>query len=81
MNDEYMKAHRAGEREYRARLAKGRLPYAEALDEILPENGSLSRKSLGLMEIPVEKQSTSSILFALLNAWVFPWLSLRIKPD
>ena len=54
MNEEYLKARKAGEKEYKVRLARGEYPYLAALDDILPENGTLQQQSLGLMEIPVE---------------------------
>ena len=54
MIDEYLKARKAGEKEYKARLAAGDYPYLPALDDILPGNETMSRQELGLMEIPVE---------------------------
>ncbi|MBR6473432.1 MAG: BMP family ABC transporter substrate-binding protein [Firmicutes bacterium] len=54
MNEKYLKARKAGEKEYKVRLARGEYPYLAALDDILPENGTLQQQSLGLMEIPVE---------------------------
>lgn len=54
MIDEYLKARKAGEREYKERLANGEYPFLQALDEILPENNTMAQQALGLMEIPVE---------------------------
>ena len=54
MTDEYMKALRAGEKEYRSRTAAGEYPYLAALDDILPDGETMTRRYLGLMEIPVE---------------------------
>ena len=54
MIDEYVKALRAGEKEYKARLAAGEYPYLPALDDICPDNDVLTQRSLGLQEIPVE---------------------------
>ncbi len=54
MIDEYLKARKAGEKEYKARLAAGESPYLPALDEMLPENSTMAQQVLGLMEIPVE---------------------------
>ena len=54
MIDEYLKARKAGEKEYKARTANGVYPFLPALDDILPENGTLMHQSLGMMEIPVE---------------------------
>lgn len=55
MNDEYAIAKKAGEKEYRARLARGEYPFLPALDDILPDNGVMKHVSLGLMEIPVQQ--------------------------
>ncbi len=55
MIDEYLKAKKAGEKEYRAKSAKGEDPYLPSLDDILPGSDVLSQKHLGLMEIPVEQ--------------------------
>lgn len=52
--DEYLKARKAGEREYKARLADGEYPFLPALDDILQDNGTMPQQSLGMMEIPVE---------------------------
>ena len=54
MIDEYIKARKAGEKEYKARLSAGDYPYLTALDDILPENSTMAQLPLGLMEIPVE---------------------------
>ena len=54
MNDEYLKALKAGEKEYKARLAAGEYPYLPALDDIEPDADILSHQSLGIKEIPVE---------------------------
>ena len=54
MIDEYIKALKAGEKEYKARLAAGEYPYLPALDDICPDHDTLSQRSLGLLEIPVD---------------------------
>ena len=54
MIDEYLKARKAGEREYKARLAGGEYPYLPALDDILPDNGTMRQTKVGLIEIPVD---------------------------
>lgn len=54
MIDEYIKALKAGEKEYKARLAEGEYPYLPALDDVCPDNDTLTQRSLGLMEIPVD---------------------------
>ena len=54
MIDEYIKALKAGEKEYKAQLAAGEYPYLPALDDICPENGTLTQRNVGLQEIPVD---------------------------
>ena len=54
MIDEYIKALRAGEKEYKARLAAGEYPYLPALDDICPDNDVLPQRNVGLLEIPVD---------------------------
>ena len=54
MIDEYIKALRAGEKEYKARLAAGEYPYLPALDDICPDNDILPQRNIGLQEIPVD---------------------------
>ena len=54
MTDEYMKALKAGEKEYKTRLAAGESPYLPALDDICPDSEVLMRRNLGLIEIPVD---------------------------
>ena len=54
MIDEYIKALRAGEKEYKARLAAGEYPYLPALDDICPDNDVLPQRNIGLQEIPVD---------------------------
>ena len=52
MIDEYLKAKKAGEKEYKARLAAGEYPYLPALDDIASDADTLQHQYLGLMEIP-----------------------------
>ena len=54
MTDEYMKALKAGEKEYKARVAAGEYPYLAALDDILPDCDSMPQRTLGLIEIPTD---------------------------
>lgn len=54
MIDEYIKAMRAGEKEYKARLAAGEYPYLPALDDICTDNDVLPQRNVGLLEIPVD---------------------------
>ena len=54
MREEYRKAQKKGQREFRARVAKGAYPYLQVLDEIL-ENTQIERvEPLGLVDIPME---------------------------
>ena len=52
--EEYRKALKAGQREYKELVAAGKDPYPEVLDELLPENATLSTQLVGLTEIPTE---------------------------
>ena len=54
MIDEYEKALKAGEKEYKTRIAAGEYPYVPALDDICPENEVLTQRQLGMMEIPLD---------------------------
>lgn len=54
MIDEYIKARKAGEKECKAKASKGEYPFLPALDDILPDNATMTQRTLGLMEIPVE---------------------------
>ncbi len=53
MLDEYLKARKAGEKEYKAMLSKGEYPFLPALDDLVPDNRMLRNQVLGLLEIPV----------------------------
>ena len=53
MIDEYIKAFKAGEKEYKARLAAGEYPYLPALDDICPDHETMPQRNMGLFEIPV----------------------------
>ena len=52
MIDEYIKALRAGEKEYKSRLSAGEYPYLPALDDICPDHDTMPQRSMGLIEIP-----------------------------
>ena len=54
MIDEYIKALRAGEKEYKARIASGEYPYLPALDDICPDSDVLPQRNIGLQEIPID---------------------------
>ena len=52
MLDEYLKAQKSAQREYKARMAKGELPYVEALDDVIHDNNTMKSQPLGTIEIP-----------------------------
>ncbi len=52
--DEYRKALKAGQREYKELLAAGKEPYPAVLDELLPGNAVEATQYVGLVEIPTE---------------------------
>ncbi len=54
VQQEYEKARRAGQREYRSCLAAGQDGYVQVLDEIFPQAASAVQVRLGLLEIPIE---------------------------
>lgn len=54
MLEDYKSALRAGQREYRARTARGLSPYLAVLDDILEGVDIVSQEQLGLVEIPAE---------------------------
>ena len=53
MDEEYLKAKKLGDKEYRKAVSKGQYPYLPALDYILKQEGKLHEESIGLIEIPV----------------------------
>ena len=50
---DYKEALKLGQKEYKARIAKGESPYLPALDGIIPPEKSLSGSHLGVIQIPV----------------------------
>ena len=52
--DEYRKALRKGQREFRARVAKGAYPYLQVLDDILANAQVERMEPLGLVNIPMD---------------------------
>ncbi|MBQ3281868.1 MAG: BMP family ABC transporter substrate-binding protein [Eubacterium sp.] len=52
MLDDYLKAQKAGQREYKARIAKGELPFVQALDDMIPDSNVMKHQELGTIEIP-----------------------------
>lgn len=53
--EDYVKAYKAGKREYQSRMMRGEAPTLAALDEILPPRGSYSEVPLGLVQIPIDQ--------------------------
>lgn len=53
--DQYKRALKQGQKDYRADVLRGRYPYPQVLDEILVESMCAGRVDLGLIEIPVEQ--------------------------
>lgn len=53
--DEYARALRAGQREYKELVAAGRHPYPAVLDELLTDLTTESTQRVGLVEIPMEQ--------------------------
>ena len=47
VTDEYARALRLGQKEYRELLMAGKNPHPEVLDELLPEMGAADRRLLG----------------------------------
>ena len=52
MIDDYIKAQKNGIRTYKSKVSKGEYPFLPALDDIAPDNGTYTRRELGLFEIP-----------------------------
>ncbi len=52
--DEYARALRAGQREYKERVAAGLEPYPKVLDQILPDLTTAATQRVGLVEIPAD---------------------------
>ncbi|MBR2258266.1 MAG: BMP family ABC transporter substrate-binding protein [Blautia sp.] len=53
MVEDYTKAHKKAEKEYRSDVGSGRYPYLPALDDILGETPVQGQISLGIQEIPL----------------------------
>ena len=53
--DEYARALRAGQREYKELVSAGREPYPKVLDEILSDITTETTQTVGLVEIPTEQ--------------------------
>ncbi len=53
MSEEYQKAKKQGEKEYRRAVSEGWYPYLPALDKILPGISELRQADLGTVEVPL----------------------------
>lgn len=53
--DEYARALRAGQREYKERVSAGLEPYPKVLDQILTDLSSATTQRVGLVEIPADQ--------------------------
>ncbi len=53
--EEYSKAFRLGKKDYQSRMLHGVKPTLQVLDDIMPEKGSYSEQSLGLVQIPADQ--------------------------
>ncbi len=54
-HDEFYKAERAGQRNYRECLARGQYPYLQVLDDILQNTDIEVNEPLGLVDIPTDR--------------------------
>ena len=54
MFDEYRKALKAGQKEYKESVAAKEFPYVHVLDDIIPDILSLQQYNVGTLEIPIE---------------------------
>ena len=52
--EEYEKARKSAQRQYRASIVAGTYPYLPALDDLLPYVDIVSENDLGIVEIPLE---------------------------
>ena len=53
--EDYSKAFKLGKKDYQTRMMKGMKPTLLVLDDIMPEKGSYSEESLGLVQIPIDQ--------------------------
>lgn len=55
VSEDYIKAYKAGKRDYQARMMRGEIPTLKVLDDVLPSRGRYSEVPLGLVQIPIEQ--------------------------
>ena len=53
ISDDYLKAKKIGERNYRKAAAEGRYPYLPSLEDFLPDYNVLKKTSIGVSHIPI----------------------------
>ena len=53
--EDYSKAFKLGKKDYQARMLRGVKPTLQVLDDIMPEKGTYSESSLGLVQIPIDQ--------------------------
>lgn len=53
--EDYLKAYKAGKKDYQARMMRGEKPTLQVLDDIMPELGTYQEVPLGLVQIPVDR--------------------------
>lgn len=55
VSEDYIKAYKAGKRDYQARMMRGEIPTLKVLDDVLSSRGRYSEVQLGLVQIPIEQ--------------------------
>lgn len=53
--EDYIKAYKAGKKDYQSRMMRGEKPTLQVLDDIMPEPGTYHEVPLGLVQIPVDR--------------------------
>jgi len=53
--EDYSKAFKLGKKDYQTRMLRGEKPTLQVLDDFMPEKGSYSEESLGLVQIPIDQ--------------------------
>ena len=54
-NEQYQKALKLGQKNYKERVIRGKYPYPQVLDEVLDEHMVSGYAELGVIEIPTEQ--------------------------
>ena len=69
MIEDYRSAQRAGQRAYRANVARGQSPYLAVLDDILTDVDIVAQEPLGLVDIPATPSLQSSGRTSVTPIW------------